>query len=88
MRVRPGARTPGLEGWMADGTLKLAVREPPEEGRANRALLALIARALGVEPARVQLKAGAAQRRKWIEVEGLTRDEVVRRLDRALERGA
>ena len=38
VRVHPGARRPGLVGRLADGSVKLAVAEPPEGGRANRAV--------------------------------------------------
>jgi hypothetical protein len=84
VRVHAGARKGGLVGWMADGALKLAVPEPPEGGRANRAVLALLARSLGLEPGRLEIKGGAGSRSKWIEVEGLERAEMLRRLERAL----
>lgn len=86
VRVHPGARRAGLLGWMADGALKLAVTEPPEGGRANRALIALLAGALGVPAARVTVKAGAGGRSKWIEVEGLDRAELTARIEEALSK--
>ncbi len=38
VRVHPGAQRPGLVGRLADGSLKVAVAEAPEGGRANRAV--------------------------------------------------
>ncbi len=58
---------------------------PPERGRANDALLELLATTLRVERARIRLVAGATSRDKVVEVEGLTLDEVERLL--SLKRG-
>ena len=63
--------------------MRLAV--PPERGRANDALLELLATTLRVERRRIRLVAGATSRDKVVEVEGLTLDEVERLL--SLQRG-
>jgi uncharacterized protein len=73
VRVQPRARRPGLRGVVpgADGPrLRLAVTEPPEDGRANRAVCAALARALGVAPSAVQVAQGAASREKTLAVAG------------------
>jgi len=84
VRVRPGARRDEVVSWMADGTLKVGVSAPPEEGRANRALIALLARSLGVNARQVRVTRGASSRAKTIEVDGLDRAEVERRLSAAM----
>lgn len=84
VRVHPGARRPGLAGRLADGSVKLGVAEPPEGGRANRAVEAMLAAALGLERRRVRVVAGAAARLKQVEIEGLDGAEVERRLEVAL----
>ncbi len=86
VRVRPKARSRGLVGWMADGTLKLEVSEPPEAGEANRAVVELIAETLGVPIAAVRLASGQASRAKTIEVEGMDGQAVRSRITAALER--
>jgi len=58
---------------------------PPERGRANDALLELLATTLRVERGRIRLVVGATSRDKVVEVEGLTLDEVERLL--SLKRG-
>ncbi len=83
VRVHPGARRPGVVGRMADGSLKVAVAEAPEAGRANRAVEALLAGALEVGRAQVRVVGGAAARVKQVEIEGLDEAEVERRLARA-----
>lgn len=58
-------------GPFVDGTLRVRVTRPPADGEANRAVLRLVARALGVAPSRLELVAGARGRRKRIRVIGL-----------------
>jgi hypothetical protein len=84
VRVRPGARRAALLGRMADGTLKLAVTAVPEEGRANAAVVALLAEALGVPRGAVAVARGRAARAKTVTVDGLDEAEVRRRVDAAL----
>lgn len=63
VRAQPGARREGLVGlW--NGRLKLAVRVPPSDGRANERLAELIATALDLRPSEVQLVVGARGREK------------------------
>jgi uncharacterized protein (TIGR00251 family) len=88
LRVQPGARRAGLVGWMADGTLKLAVSEPPEDGRANRAVAALLAATLGVRESAVRVVRGHGARTKVIEVDGMDEQAVRTRLATALDAGA
>jgi uncharacterized protein YggU (UPF0235/DUF167 family) len=57
---------------MADGrsVLKARVRAAPSEGKANDALVRLIAKQLGVPPRDVSLSAGATSRVKRLTVAG------------------
>ncbi len=86
VRVHPGSHHPGLVSRMADGSLKLAVAEAPEGGKANRAVEALVAGLLSLERARVRVVAGAAARRKVVEIEDADAREVERRIAAALAR--
>lgn len=70
---------------MADGTLKVSVSAPPEEGRANRALIALLAETLGVSERQVRLTKGAGSRSKTVEVEGIEAAVVRHRLEAAMK---
>ena len=73
VRVQPRARRPGLGSVMpaADGPrLRLAVTEPPEDGRANAAACAALARALGVPASAVSVAQGASAREKTLTVAG------------------
>jgi len=79
LRVKPGARRPGVVGEYA-GALRVAVSAPPDKGRANDEVLDVVAEALGVPRGAVRLLAGHASRDKSLEVDGLSADEVRRRL--------
>ena len=66
VRVTPGARLEALE--IADGRLLAKVRAKPEDGKANAAVLALVASALGIAPSRLQLLRGATSREKLVQL--------------------
>ena len=79
VRVIPRARTNALA---SDGTggLRARLTAPPVEGAANRALIDLVARALRVKRADVELVKGERGRDKLVAVRGLSADEVARRV--------
>jgi uncharacterized protein YggU (UPF0235/DUF167 family) len=57
------------------------VTAPPEGGRANEAVIGLLAGALDVPKSRVNIIRGMASREKLVMIESLTREEVQRRLN-------
>jgi len=80
VRVQPRAARAGIAGWRADGVLSVRVTAAPVDGLANAAVGALLAAALGVRSSAVQIVRGATGRDKYIRVEGLALDDVIRRL--------
>lgn len=74
VRVVPRALRDEVVGFDAAGRLRVRLTAPPVEGAANRALLRLLARRLGVARGRVGLVGGATSRTKVVEVEGMTGD--------------
>ena len=84
VRLTPGARKDGIAGVVDAGdgkkALKIAVRSPPEDGKANEALCTLIADTLNVPTSRVRLTAGAKSRVKQIAVTG-DPSELIARLE-------
>jgi len=79
VKVVPRATKNEIVGWL-EGALKIRIQAPPEDGRANRALEELLAEALGLKKNAVTVASGRSSSRKRVEVVGLTRDEIVRRL--------
>ncbi|WP_024327302.1 DUF167 domain-containing protein [Thioalkalivibrio sp. AKL19] len=75
VKVAPGSKRNALAGWMGD-TLKLQVRAPPEKGRANEAVIALLAAELGCPKSAVEVVAGATSRSKTVTVEGWTESDL------------
>lgn len=67
-------------GPFAEGILRVRVARPPADGEANRAVLRLVADALGLPPSRLALVAGARGRRKRLRVDGLGDAELADRL--------
>ena len=81
--VSPGAARTELVGRHGDGW-KARVAAPPERGRANEALVELLADALAVPRTSVRVVSGLAAKTKVVEVEELTVQEAERRLIRSL----
>ena len=67
VRVRPGARTTGVGGSLADA-LVVRVAARAEGGRATEAALVALASALGVRRRDVRLVTGATSRTKLVEI--------------------
>ena len=86
IRAAPGARSDRIVGVHGDA-LKVAVHAPPDKGKANEALVEVLARGLGVPRSAVSIHGGGASRDKWMRIEGLSRDALCRRLG-ILLRGA
>ena len=84
LRIVPGAPRSGIVGRHADGW-KVRVAAAPEAGRANEALLRLLARTLGLPRRDLELTRGRASRDKVVTFEGLTREVVDGRLAAAAE---
>jgi uncharacterized protein len=64
VRVQPKARANAVKGWSAEA-LRVSVTAAPEDGRANRAVIKLLAETFGVAPSSISLVRGAASRDKW-----------------------
>jgi uncharacterized protein (TIGR00251 family) len=74
LRVKPGARTTAIVG-VHGGALKLAVAAAPEKGKANRAVIALLAEALDIPASAVTIVAGDTSQDKVAEI-ALAPDDV------------
>ncbi len=83
VHVQPGARVTEVVGRHGDA-LKVRVAAPATDGRANEAVLALIAKEFGLARHDVELVAGASSRRKRIRLGDLTMVGARREVDRLL----
>ena len=82
IKAVPGSSRNCVAGWLGN-TLKLRVTAPAEHGKANAAIEAIIANALGVPTACARVVAGKGSPRKVVEITGLSDGEVHARLSRA-----
>lgn len=69
LRAQPGARRSALE-LTAEGALKAAVTAPPEDGKANAAVIALLAEAWRLPKSSFDVVRGATARDKTVGVAG------------------
>jgi uncharacterized protein len=69
VKVIPRSVKSEIAGTMADGTLKIKVAAPPEKGKANEALCALLAHHYGVPRTAVTIVSGHAAALKLVRVE-------------------
>jgi uncharacterized protein len=79
LRVSPGARSAGVVGRHGEAW-KVRVAAPPEGGRANEAVVRLLADALSLPRDAVTLVSGHGARDKIVELAGLDSTQVERRL--------
>jgi uncharacterized protein (TIGR00251 family) len=79
VKVTPNAARSQLAG-LADGVLHARVAAAPVEGRANRELIALLGRALGVSRSSLSIVKGHTSRNKTVSISGLSLEETIKRL--------
>ena len=82
LRVSPGARSAGVVGRHGEGW-KVRVAAPPEGGRANEAVVRLLADAVSLPRDAVTLVSGHGARDKIVQLAGLDSTQVERRLSTA-----
>jgi uncharacterized protein (TIGR00251 family) len=75
LRVSPGASRSEIVGPHGDAW-RVRVAAPPESGKANEALLGLLAATLDVPRSSIEILSGHGSRDKTVVVRGLTKEDV------------
>ena len=75
VRLTPRGGRDAIDGWDGD-VLRVRVASAPVDGKANDALLRLLAKTLGVAPSQLALVSGAQARVKTIDVETMSAAEL------------
>jgi uncharacterized protein (TIGR00251 family) len=70
LKVVPGSSRDEIVGWLGD-SLKVKVKAPPEKGRANEAVVALLAERLGIDTSSIAVVSGHSSPAKVVEVDGM-----------------
>ncbi|KQV53757.1 MULTISPECIES: DUF167 domain-containing protein [unclassified Duganella] len=81
VQIQPNAKKTEVVGVLED-VLKIKLAAPPIEGKANEALVKWLAGALGVSRSAVTLTHGQTNKKKLLEVTGVTLEDVGRLLNR------
>jgi hypothetical protein len=84
IRAKAGGRRNAVAG-VHDGALRVEVTAAPEKGRANRAILDVLAAALGVAKRDLEIRSGESSPLKTIGVRGRTAREIRKTLSTRLE---
>jgi uncharacterized protein YggU (UPF0235/DUF167 family) len=79
VKVIAGASRSAIAGW-SDGRLRVRITAVAERGKANAALIALIAATLELPRSAIRLVAGATSARKTLEITGLSQAKIAARL--------
>ncbi len=79
VKVIPGASRDRIVGVLGD-CLKVATSQPAEKGKANKAVAAILAKALGASRKDVTLLSGSTNPRKEFRIAGLTTGDVQKTL--------
>ena len=79
IRVQPNAKRSEIAVGQ-DGRVCVKVPAPPREGRANQAVVELIAERLGIRKSAVTIVRGHGSRNKTLAIEELSAEEIQRRL--------
>jgi hypothetical protein len=79
IRAHPGARRNEIRG-VQDGMLKVSVTQGPEKGKANKAVIELLAKKLGLKKSQIELIAGETSHQKRFLLRGVTPDELAERI--------
>ncbi|MGF1528898.1 MAG: DUF167 domain-containing protein [Candidatus Competibacterales bacterium] len=70
VKVIPGSSRDAVVGWRGEA-LRIKLRAPPEQGRANRALVALLAAELNLAPGDIAVVKGHTSPHKVVAIQGL-----------------
>ncbi len=79
LHVQPGSKRSEVVG-LVDRVLRVRVAARAQDGKANEALIDLLAALLGLPKSRIRILHGLAARKKVVAVQGLSQEEALRRL--------
>ena len=79
VKAHAGARKNGVTGIHGDA-LKISVSQAPEKGKANEAIVDVLAKFLQVRAAQIQIRTGMRDRRKSFLIQGVSLADVQNRI--------
>jgi uncharacterized protein len=79
VRAQPGSRRNEIRGEQ-DGMLKVCVTQSPEKGKANKAVVELIAKSLRLKKSQIELIAGETSHQKRFLIRSITPQELAQKI--------
>lgn len=79
LKVTPNARRNEITGYK-DGVIQIKVAAPPEKGKANKALIDLVAETLGIRKSSITIIKGETSRNKVVLIKGISSENISRLL--------
>ncbi len=83
VRAQPGARSSAVRG-VHDGALRVSVTQVAEKGKANKALVGVLAKALKLRKSQIEIVAGVTVSQKRFMIHAVTVDQLAKRIEAAL----
>jgi uncharacterized protein len=81
VKVVPGASQDKIVGFLGQA-LKIRLHAPPEKGKANQSLIALLATHLNLPATNINICSGHTSRTKVVEIQGVSDVELTNKLAR------
>lgn len=78
--VQPNAKENMIVSWLDDSTVKVKVKAPAKEGKANKELISFLAKTLKIPKSSLSIIRGAQARMKQIEIP----DEIIERYKKSV----
>ncbi|MFO0946318.1 MAG: DUF167 domain-containing protein [Planctomycetota bacterium] len=85
VKAKPAAKVNGITGEH-DGALRVSVTAPPEQGKANDAIVRLLADSLEIKRSQIEIIKGHSSAQKSVQVVGHSADEIRERIAGLLSR--
>lgn len=79
VQVQPNAKRSEVLGF-ENGVLRVKVSAPPVEGKANKGVIELLSKTLGIKKSSIEIQKGATSKRKVVLIEDITLADISARL--------
>lgn len=81
LRIHPNAKKDGFAGIWNETHLKVNINAPAVDGKANSALINFLAKYFHLRKSAIELISGETSREKRIFIQGLSIEDVLRKID-------
>lgn len=76
VKVTPRAKKNGIQEVLDDGTVKVRLKAPPVDGKANKSLIKLLADLFAINTSQIEIISGRNRRDKLVRITGIAPEDV------------